>query len=148
MLEMSAQQSLQPYEFDFTPLMKSYLESIETWKKSYETLAASAKDARATASNQNIKSPYDSAFAAWQKSGEELFKRFVEQQIEICRFLQGRWEQYLKLPEKLSQCQSPSDVGSVQTAFFNQFANDYLREAGKLSQPMGQLLSNMAAGGR
>jgi hypothetical protein len=53
--------------------------------------------------------------------------------MELWHFLGGRWAQYLKLPEQLSQCRSLTDLVELQSAFLAKFANDYLLEAGKLA---------------
>ena len=81
---------------------------------------------------ESITSPND-ALLNWRKSGEEIFKRFVQNQMELCHFFGHRCEQYLKLPEQLSQCRSLTELGELQSAFLSKFANDYLLEAGKLA---------------
>jgi hypothetical protein len=82
---------------------------------------------------------YDGALLQWQKSGEELFRRFVQSQIELWRFLGGRWEQYLKLLEQISQCRSLTELGELQSAFLSKFASDYLQEAGKLDGSVAEV---------
>ena len=81
---------------------------------------------------ESITSPNDAAMLNWQKSGAEIFKRFVQNQMELCRFFGHRCEQYLKLPEQLLQCRSLTELGELQSAFLGKFASDYLLEAGKL----------------
>jgi hypothetical protein len=141
---MNGQQSS---AFTIAPIMKIYMDSLETWKHNYEALMAGSKEyprQQAANSGNATKFAYEAAFANWQKSGEEVFKRFVEQQIELCRFLAARWETYLKLPDQLAHCHSPAEMGQVQAAFLSQFANDYMQEANKLSQPMGELIAHWA----
>jgi hypothetical protein len=82
---------------------------------------------------ESITSPNDAANLNWQKSGEEIFKRFVQNQMELWQFISGRWEQYLNLPKQISQCRSLTELGELQSAFLSKFANDYLLEAGKLA---------------
>jgi hypothetical protein len=145
---MNGQHSEQATAFSIAPIMNMYMDSLETWKHSYDALTAGMKESQgqpATHFSNATRSAYNAAFASWQKSGEEVFKHFVEQQIELCHFFAGRWENYLKLPDKLAHCQTPAEMGQVQAAFFNQFATDYMREAGKLSQPIGELVSHWAA---
>ncbi len=142
---MNAQQSPQSAYLNMAPVMKMYLDSMEAWKKNYDSLNANGKTAQPAYSPEDAKVAYDSALANWHKSGEEVYKRFVEQQIEICRFFAARWEQYLKLPGQLAHCQTPADLQQVQTNFLSQFANDYVRETGKLSRPVGELMSHLAA---
>ena len=87
---------------------------------------------------ESITSPNDAALLDWQKSGEEIFKRFVQSQMELCHFFGHRCEQYLKLPEQLSQCRSLTELGELQSAFLSKFASDYLLEAGKLGGSVGE----------
>ncbi|MGO9544357.1 MAG: hypothetical protein ACLPPF_06135 [Rhodomicrobium sp.] len=125
--------------------MKMYMDSMEAWKKSYTSLSTSGKTAPEALTAENAKAACDTALASWHKSGEEVYKRFVEQQIEICRFFAARWEQYLKLPAQIAHCQTPADLQQVQTFFLNQFATDYVQETGKLTQPVGELMSHLPA---
>ncbi|MGO9472204.1 MAG: hypothetical protein ACLPWS_02075 [Rhodomicrobium sp.] len=141
---MNVQQSPASFEFNMAPIMKMYVDSMEAWKKNYETLAGNGTHSAPSYSTDVTKTAYDSALTNWQKSGEEVFKRFVEQQIDICRFFAGRWEQYLKLPDQLAHCHTPAEIGQVQAAFLSQFASEYMHESSKLAQPMGQLMSQWA----
>ena len=75
----------------------------------------------------------------WPKSGEEVFKRFVQNQMELCHFFGHRCEQYLKLPEQLSQCRSLTELGNLQSSFLSQFSNDYMQETEKLAKPAADL---------
>jgi hypothetical protein len=87
---------------------------------------------------ESITSPNDDALLDWQKAGEEIFKRFAQNQMELCHFFSHRCEQYLKLPEQISQCRSLSELGKLQSAFLSKFASDYLLEAGKLGGSVGK----------
>jgi hypothetical protein len=137
--------------FDISPMLKMYMESVELWKKNYENMTKSAKDMQgASGANEAAQvthspagsSAYDAALLNWHKSGEELFKRFVQNQIELCHFFSSRWEQYLKLPEQLSQCRSLTELGNLQISFLSQFANDYRHETEKLAHPVAELMTN------
>jgi hypothetical protein len=96
--------------FDISPMLKMYTESMELWKQNYENMMKNAKDtqgafgangtAQVTPSPAGSTSSHDAALLNWQKSGEDLFKRFVQNQIELCQFFGSRWEQYLKLDRK------------------------------------------------
>ncbi len=150
---MPVQQAYRPNETDVMPALKMYLDSLEAWKRSYEEFAGKMSNMSSANTNGQSSIPkmpestsYDASMQAWQKSGQEFFKRFVEQQVEICHFLGARWEKYLKLPEQLAKCRSPADYGQVQAAFFSQFADDYMHETKKLAQPAGQNASNWTAG--
>jgi len=137
--------------FDISPMLKTYMQSIELWKKNYENMMKGAMDmqgvpgaheaAKVKPSSAGA-SASDAALLNWRKSGEELFKRFVENQIELCHFFSNRWEQYLKLPEQLSQCRSLTELGNLQSSFLNQFANDYMHETEKLAHPVAELMTN------
>ena len=130
--------------FDISPMLKMYMESMELLKKNYETflnsapLGADSIDGK-KAEAESITSPNDAAMLTWQKSGEEIFKRFVQNQMELCHFFGHRCEQYLKLPERLSQCHSLTELGNLQSSFLSQFANDYMQEAEKLAKPVADL---------
>jgi hypothetical protein len=87
---------------------------------------------------ERFTSPTEAAMLNWQKSGAEIFKRFVQNQTELCHFLVGRWEQYLNLPKQISQCRSLTELGQLQSAFLSKFASDYLLEAGKLAGPVAK----------
>ena len=138
--------------FDMSPALKMYMDSMEFWKKNYENVLKNAKDIQAgpngpageaeqsTGAVGSVASTYDAALVNWQKSGEELFKRFVQNQIELCHFFGSRWEQYLKLPSELSQCRSLSELGNLQASFLSQFASDYMQESQKLAQPVAELM--------
>ena len=138
--------------FDTSPMLKMYMESIELWKKNYENMMKNAKGMQGTfganGAGQVAHSPagsastYDAALLNWHKSGEELFKRFVQNQIELCHFFGSRWEQYLKLPDQLSQCRSLTELGTLQSSFLSQFANDYMHETEKLAHPVAELMAN------
>ena len=139
--------------FDFSPMLKTYMESVELWKKNYENVMKSAKDTQDTsAANEAAPVKHSSAGASasdaalmnWRKSGGDLFKRFVENQIELCHFFSSRWEQYLKLPQQLSQCRSLTELGTLQSSFLNQFAKDYMHETEKLAHPVAELMTNLS----
>ena len=130
--------------FDISPTLKMYLEFIELWKRNYENflksapLGADGMDGN-KAEVESITSPNNAAPLNWQESGEEIFKRFVQNQMELCHLFGHRWEQYLKLPEQLSQCRSVTKLGKQQSAFLSKFASDYMQEAGKLAGSVAEL---------
>jgi hypothetical protein len=152
MTEPFSQNSL----FDASPALKMYMESIETWRKHFENFVRSTSKAQSAfaaggkAANQaahaaeGAASAADAALLNAHKSSEELFKRFVENQAELCRFFGARWEQYLKLTEQLSQCRSVTEFGDIQTQFMSQFANDYMHETEKLAKQVAEMMSNIA----
>ena len=123
---------------DISPTLKMYMEVFEFSKRNYENflksapLRANGMDGK-KAEVESITCPNDAAMLSWQKSGEKIFKRFVQNQMELCHFFGHRCEQYLKLPEQISQCRSLTELGELQSAFLSKFASDYLLEAGKLA---------------
>jgi len=138
--------------FDISPMLKMYTESMELWKKNYENMMKNAKDtqgafeangaAQITHSPAGSTSAHDAALSNRRKSGEDLFKRFVQNQIELCHFFGSRWEQYLKLSDQLSQCRSLTELGNLQGSFLSQFAKDYMHETEKLAHPVAELITN------
>jgi len=94
---------------------------------------------------ESTTSPNDAAMLNWQKSGAEIFKRFVQNQMELCHFFGHRCEQYLKLPERLSRCSSLTELGNLQSSFFSQFANDYMQETEKFAKPVADLSRQVAS---
>jgi len=77
--------------FDIPPMWKMYMEPIELWKKNYETFLkstpfrADGMDGK-KAEVESITSSNDAALLDWQKSGDELFKRFVQNQVGLAPF--------------------------------------------------------------
>jgi hypothetical protein len=130
--------------FDIAPMWKMYMEPFELWKKNYENILKSAPLGAEGIEGkkvevESITSANDAAMLHWQKSGEEIFNRFVQNQMELCHFFGHRWEQYLKLPEQLSQCHSLTELENLQSSFLSQFANDYMQETEKLAKPVADL---------
>ncbi len=131
--------------FDISSMWKSYGESLEVWKKNYETFLKSAESGAENGAVEEPAKPesaasfFDAGLWHWQKSGEELFKSFVQNQVELCEFFRDRWAQYLKLPEQLSECNSVTELAKLQSAFLRQFANDYIQETEKRARPVADL---------
>jgi hypothetical protein len=154
---MTMDPQAQANPFDASPVLRMYMDSIEIWRKNYETFVKKAQDAspgaelggktaaQATRAAESAASAMDAAILNWQKSNEELFKRFVENQAEICRFFGGRWEQYLKLSEQVSHARSLTEFGNIQSQFMSQFANDYMHETEKLAKPVAEVMTSMAS---
>ena len=145
-IDMGAQQAYRHSDLDVMPVLKMYIDSLEAWKKNCDEFTGRVSNMQNNFQTNGSNNACESGLPAWQRSGEEFFKRFVEQQMEICRFLSARWEQYLKLPGQLALCRTPADVGQVQAAFLSQFVDDYTHETKKLAQPAGQMMSSWTAG--
>ncbi|KAI94439.1 hypothetical protein T281_10960 [Rhodomicrobium udaipurense JA643] len=163
------QQSPQPSTFDLSPVLKAYVDSIDIWKKNYENIAKSAREiqgftvegfggngaasasALSAAAKTEIdaeKAAYDNAVAQWQKSGDDLFKRLVQNQVELCRFFGSRWEQYLSLPDQVAQCRTVAEFGNLQQSFLTRFASDYMQEGEKLAQPFAEYMASLGNNNR
>jgi len=157
---MTEQSSGQPNTSETSPVLKMYMDSIELWKKNYENFTKSAKEmqsafgangsgasltGQAGQATESAASAADAVLLNWQKSAEELFKRFVQNQIEICRFFGTRWEQYLKLPDQVSHCRSITELGNIQAAFMSQFATDYMHETEKLAKPVSEFMAGLGS---
>ena len=143
---MNVQHSQQSFETATAPVMQIYLDYVEAWKRSYEAMAGNTAKSQAKEpaySSEAAKSDHDSALDDWKKSSEDIFQRFVEQQVEICRFFARRWEQFGSLPVQLAHCQTAAEIGQAQMAFLTQFTNDYLCESGKLAAPMAGLMAKL-----
>jgi len=139
----TAEQTLSQTIFDAGPALHMYSASIDAWKKKHEVFVQTSKGQQGkpiAALN-----PGENTSAQLQKSGEDFFRRFVELQIEICRFFGKRWEQYLELPSELSHCHSTADIAHLQLAFLSKLANDYGMEDMRLAQAVQALLSNWMA---
>ncbi len=137
--------------FDISSMWKSYGESLDVWKKNYETFLTSAQSGAENdaveeqAKPETAASFFDAGLWHWQKSGEELFKSFVQNQVELCEFFRDRWAQYLKLPQQLSDCNSVTELKKLQSAFLREFADDYMREMEKRVQPLADLARQAAS---
>ena len=138
---MSAAQAMKQIEFDATPIVNMYVASIQNWQKSCGSLAKSM------ASNENFSAPktYNSTQEAFmgslQQSGTAMFNRFVETQIDLCRFYECRLMRYLKIPGSVAACRTPSDLTQVQSSFLNDLVTDYAAESTKLMKPFKEQLS-------
>lgn len=131
---------------DLTPALKMYLDSVESWKQNYEKLVQSSNVAAHAHDPGSAASIYGRDSDRWQKAGEEIFKNFVEEQIEICRFFGKRWERYLDLPEQITHCKTPAEIGQLQLAFLTRMAAEYAQESAKLMQPMNEFIAKWMSG--
>jgi hypothetical protein len=129
--------------YDFAPI-KVYLDGFGIWQKYLETLLSDTMRGR-SADNKFFVSPARNDMAAMSQAGGEVFKGLVEQQIELCRFLSKRWENYLDLPDRFARCRTPFDVAQLQFEFLNKMAADYTVESAKLAKPMNRLIASCSA---
>ena len=155
---MTAQPSVQPDTYSHLPLTNLYIESVDFWKKNYDNFIENAKELQLaygangfgegkqqkTDPSPSAASAYEAALSTWQKSIQELLGHFYKTQIEAYRLLSNHWEQYLKLHAEIPQSRSLTELGKVQAAFFRQFANDYIKETEKFTQPVIKVKPNGA----
>ncbi|HEY7646080.1 MAG TPA: phasin family protein [Hyphomicrobiales bacterium] len=132
----------QQFDIDVTPVFRMYQESVDAWKKNYEALLANAGASPVKSAPNFFGNGYERAMTDWQEVGGDVFKRLVEQQVELCRFLGHRWEAYLKLPDKLSHCKTPAEFAQLQQDFINQMGAEYMQESIKLAQPLAEFATS------
>lgn len=140
------QQQQSATNVDLVPALKMYLDSVESWKENYEKLIASSNLAANTRHPISASAAFGREGEKWQKAGEELFKNFVEEQVEICRFFSKRWEHYLDLPEQITKCKTPAEIGQLQLAFLTEMAVEYAQESAKLMRPMNEYIEKWVSG--
>jgi len=142
----NTQQALSQPRFNPLPVVDMCLASFDAWKKNYDAFVqASGGQKGQPSAALNPAAVYENTSAQLQKTGEDFFRRFVELQIEICRFFGKRWEQYLDLPSDISHCQSAVDIAQLQSAFLTKMAAGYGVEDRRLAQAFQALLSNWMA---
>lgn len=136
---MTVQESFAQPE-DFAP-MNAYLDSFGIWQKYLETAFSDTVQGRSVAT-QSFGSPAGKDMTAIHQAGGEVFRNLVEQQIELCRFLGKRWENYLDLPDRCARCRTPMDFAQLQFQFLNKMAADYAAESAKLAKPMNRMIAS------
>lgn len=135
----------QQFDVDFAPALRMYLDNVESWRKNCEKLFANASATTAKSGAELISPNYDQTMAGLQQAGGDAFKRFVEQQIELCRFFAKRWELYRELPEKMARCKTPVELAQIQFDFLNRMGAEYLQESAKLAQPLTEMMTTWAS---
>jgi hypothetical protein len=126
--------------------MKLFMDNMEILKKNYDQFLKSSNIPIPTASTGLMLGPAEQAIGNWKSAGEALFRSFIEQQIELCRFFGKRWERYLDFPRRLSNCKTPAEVAELEMEFLKKMAEDYSQESAKLAQPVNNLMSGWAVG--
>ena len=144
---MQKAQQVQPNsELDVGNLLNLYRDSLVEWQRSYNSFfCLSNQQQERTSGSTKPHIAFDSAAGQLQNVGEMVFRRFVEGQIELCRFYAKRWEQYLDLPSDLSRCQSAVDLAQLQAAFLTKMAADYGIESRSLAQTFREVLASWMA---
>ena len=143
---MSVQQSFNQADFDPASIVKLYVDAIENWKKNYEIITRTMAESAGPAANES--QGKEAPLAELQSLGSQLFRKIVETEVELCRFSEKRWSQYLKLPEAIESCKSPTELAQLQTDFCSRFTTDYSNEGSKLFGSFNELMSHSGAGNR
>lgn len=133
---------------DMAPALKMYLDSIESWKENYKNLLETPGMSKGGNNPDFMTTTVNSAVESWQTASAELFKRFVEEQIELCHFFGHRWERYLDLPQQISRCHSANEMGQLQIDFMSRMMTEYAQESAKMMQPMSDFCSKLMSTGR
>ena len=142
----NAQQTLSQTPFDPGAVFGMYLASIDTWRKNHDAFVQTSRTQQGQTNGVlNPGAVFENTSAQLLKSGEDMFRRAVELQIELCRFFGKRWEQYLDLPSDISHCRSAADIAQLQSAFLTKMAADYGIEGRRLAQAFQELGSNWMA---
>jgi hypothetical protein len=138
---MQAQTFSQP-AFDVSAGLKSYVETMELWRKGYESMLRGI--AGGGAAGVDIPAQFAGAdqSAAWQKPLEVLFQQFLSQQVELCRFFNQRFEEYAGLPARAGQCKTLAEIHQIQAAFFSKMISDYADEMQRLGNPFAANMAN------
>lgn len=130
---------------DIAPALKLYLESIESWKENYKKLLENT-DMQPAANQNPFAESYNQALANWQSASGELYRRFIDDQVELCRFLSHRWESYRDLPRQVTHCRNPAELAQLQIDFMTRMMSEYAHESMKLMQPINDVLTKYSAG--
>jgi len=131
------------------PILNMYRESVDAWQNGYNGYNDFAQTSRPQQGQTNAAfnpaAAYENTSAQMQKTGERIFRRAVEHQIELGRFFGKRQERYLDLWSDIARCQSTADLVKVQLAFLPKMAADYGYESRRLAQGFQELLSSWMA---
>jgi hypothetical protein len=133
----NAQQTLSQTPFDPGAVFDMYLASMDALKKNFDAFVQASRPQQGqTGGALSPVAAVENTPAQLQKSGEDIFRRAVELQVELCRFFGKKWEQYLDL---VSRCRSASDIAQVQSAFLSKMAAGYDIEGRRLAQAFQEL---------
>jgi hypothetical protein len=120
------------------PILNMYRESIDAWQKGYNGSNDFAQTSRPQQGQTNAAfnpaAAYEDTSAQMQKTGEHIFGRVVEHQVELGRFFGKRQARYLDFWSDIAHCQSAADKVKLQSAFLTEMAADYGIESRRLAQ--------------
>ena len=119
------------------PFLNMYRESIDAWQKGYNGSNDFAQTSRPqqgqTNAALNPAAAYENTSAQMQKTGEHIFRRAVEHQVELGRFFRKRQARYLDFWSDIAHCQSAADIVKLQSAFLTEMVADYGIESRRLA---------------
>jgi hypothetical protein len=131
---MQAQQQTQ----DYTQFMLGmYFDTLNRWNKAYDSASRAAQEQKVPSRMQE--QTMDVLREPSRNFAVQCFRRFVENQIGLCRFYEHRWSNYLDLPETISSCKSPFDLMPLQASFLKQLFVDYTNESVRVMQSFLQV---------
>ncbi|MFZ0571599.1 MAG: hypothetical protein WAM63_14085 [Rhodomicrobium sp.] len=144
-MSQTQQTPTQP-RFETSTVMDMYMASVEAWKKNMDALAeASESQLKQRSLSSSPSADLEKTSVQLQKTGENIFRRAIEEQMELCRFFGKRWEQYLSLPANISRCRSPAEIAQLQLSFLTKMASDYGTEGRHFAQTFQELVSQAMA---
>ena len=118
-------------------ILNMYRESIDAWQKGYNGYNDFAQTSRLqqgqTNAALNPAAAYENTTAQMQKTGEHIFRRAVEHQVELGRFFGKRQARYLDFSSDIAH-QSAAEIVKLQSAFLTEMAADYGIESRRLAQ--------------
>jgi len=124
-----------------------YVSSVEALKKNLDAFAVASLPQQKQQTNYPASTiTMEKTSQSLQKAGERLYRRIVEEQIELHRFFGKRWAQYLSLPADISRCRSAADIAQLQLSFLTRMAADYGAEGRHVAQRFQALVSEAVAG--
>ena len=136
----------QQQDFSFVPVLKIYLDSMESWKENCEKIVQQTREITNSQSAALPACANEQTVEGWQKMSEAMFRGFVERQIELCHFYGRRWERYLELPERMARCKTPGDLVQLEREFVTRMTQDYADEGAKLARPLAELADSWPMG--
>lgn len=138
-------QSQAAFNIDVAPALKLYLDNIESLMDSCRTVLESSDPRPVTGRNPFAESS-NQALASWQASCGELYERFIDEQIALCRFLGHRWERCRGLSRQVGDCRDPAELARLQFDFLTRMMTEYMQETMKLMQPVNDMMRKHATG--
>ena len=123
---------------DFAPLFDFYAQAMQGWKQNYDAFAK-LTGLPSAGSAGSVPAFNDKPWASYRAAVADTLRRFIEMQIELCRFYENRWRDYLRLSNMLAAAKSPGDFEASEASFVKQAMTDYANESRKLMQSFAEM---------